>query len=471
MSIRTRTRRSLPDRVRPRLLFPLYEGITGRRYWSELQRLRKLQWHSAEELERRALHKLRPLLAHATAQVPFYRDLFGQAGISPGEIKSIGDLSHVPITTKAELRASFPLRTVAENLPPKRRFRTSTSGSTGLPFEFFLDRTATDSRLGSYLFFWEWAGAKPGAVRMHFVLSLRPSAAVPAPSRWAKAARRLVLGEQIEALNGLELSGAEFRARVAELPEHWSYLVWGIPSAIARLAGELLEAGQPLARYPTAVIATGETLNPLDTATIEAAMQCRITNHYSTYEVLHLAQSCPNHPALLHVNSERAIVRVVRADGSTAVAGETGRVVVTDLWNWVMPFVNYDLGDWAIAGATCPCGRGFPTLQAIEGRLGEVICTPAGKSISPVALGWFLTHVQDALPYIWEYQAVQTAADALTLRIVPTSHFTVEKARELEMALGSFLGPGIRTQVEAVERIEREGSGKRLTVKSALTQA
>ena len=53
-------------------------------------------------------------------------------------------------------------------------------------------------------------------------------------------------------------------------------------------------------------------------------------------------------------------------------------MVLTALANDVMPFINYDLGDWAIGGDPCPCGRGFPTLAAIEGRGGEMIETPDG---------------------------------------------------------------------------------------------
>ena len=59
---------------------------------------------------------------------------------------------------------------------------------------------------------------------------------------------------------------------------------------------------------------------------------------------------------------------MVRPDGTTASPGEPGRVIVTDLGNYVMPFINYFIGDYAVAGPPCPCGRGFPTLTSLEGR-------------------------------------------------------------------------------------------------------
>jgi phenylacetate-CoA ligase len=216
------------------------------------------------------------------------------------------------------------------------------------------------------------------------------------------------------------------------------------------------------------VFTYAETLSLLNRSTIEHAFRCRTANHYSTWEVLHMAQTCPDSPDLLHVNSERAILRVVRQDGTAAPPGEVGRVVVTDLANYVMPFINYEIGDWAVAGERCPCGRGFPTLASLEGRLGEVLHTPTGRTILPIALCRFLNIRARAHPYIWEYQATQTTPDRVTFMVVPTVHLTRGRADWLRAQLEGFLGPGMSVTVETVDRIPVESSGKRLLVKSRL---
>jgi phenylacetate-CoA ligase len=187
--------------------------------------------------------------------------------------------------------------------------------------------------------------------------------------------------------------------------------------------------------------------------------------------VLHLAQTCPDNPELLHVNSERAIVRVVGEDDRPAPPGTPGRVVVTDLANHVMPFINYEIGDWAVAGGRCPCGRGFPTLASIEGRLGETLRTPAGRTILPIALCRFLNIGARAHPYLWEYQAVQLAPDEVLFKVVPTRHLTPGVAEWLRTRLEGFLGPGVHVTVERVERIPVEPSGKRWLVKTGLPAA
>jgi phenylacetate-CoA ligase len=447
---------------------PLYELLSGRRPWREVHRLRELQWRPRAELEALALARLRPLLEHAEHHVPHYRALFARAGIRPADIGMLADLSRVPTTSKADLRAGFPDRVIADNLPASRRFRTQTSGSTGLPFEFYTDRADVDRRLGSFLLFWEWAGVPAGDRVAHVVVSLRPAASVASVSRWARVARRTLMGQPTVHLSGLSATGAELLAALRELSRGSDYLLWGLPSAIGRLAVELADAGE-LPTPPRVVIASGETLTAVDAAAIGRTFRCPLVNHYSSYEVLHLAQTCPDNPELIHVDSERAILRVAREDGTPAAPGESGRLVITDLGNWVMPFINYDIGDRGQVGPPCPCGRGFPTLRGLEGRLGEAIRTPGGKLVSPLVLGWFLIHVCDALPHIWEFQAIQVASDAVTLRVVPTPRFTSEVARALGRELEAFLGPGVRVTVETADRIETEASGKRLVIRSALT--
>src|SRR5215210_1794163 len=120
-------------RLAARVVIPLYERLSGHHPWTELRRLRELQWRSPEELEARALAKLRPLLAHAYTHVSHYRDLFARAGLHPDDVRTVEDLSRLPLTGKAELRAGFPSRTVADNVPAHRRQKSSTSGSTGFP--------------------------------------------------------------------------------------------------------------------------------------------------------------------------------------------------------------------------------------------------------------------------------------------------------------------------------------------------
>jgi phenylacetate-CoA ligase len=222
----------------------------------------------------------------------------------------------------------------------------------------------------------------------------------------------------------------------------------------------------PLASDPRVVVTFAETLTAAAADLIRRAFGCPVVDYYSCWEVPQIAQTCPDNPGTLHVNAERVIARVVRPDGRDAMAGEVGRVVLTDLANFVMPFINYAPGDYAVSGGRCPCGRGLPTLARLEGRDSEVIRTSQGREISGVMLGQFLTFVVGIIPYVWEYQAVQTEPAAVSLRVVTTSRFDQEFRTSLERAFGEFLGPGMTVMVEPVSAIPLEPSGKRLIIKS-----
>ena len=448
-----------------------YERLAGRHPWGELRRLRELQWRPAGDLEARALEKLRAIVSHARAHVPYYRDLLPRAGVDSGDIRSLADLSRIPISRKADLHPDPPSRVLADNLPARRRAPGSTAGSTGMPFRFFTDRATAEVWLGSYMLFREWANAPYGGTMLWIPGPAHATAAATSIAWMRAVATSFVLGERTICLSDFEPDVAELCGQIRRSVGKSGYAIWGFPSYIARIAKELLESGAGLPALPRVVFSYAETLSLLNRRAIEEAFRCRTANHYSAWEVRHMAQTCPDNSELLHVNSERAIVRVVREDGSDAPPGEVGRVVVTDLANYVMPFVNYEIGDWAVAGEGCPCGRGFPTLVSLEGRLGEVLRTPTGRTVLPIALCRFLNIRARAHPYIWEYQAVQTVPERVEFRVVPTARLTPDRVDWLRVQLEGVLGPGVRVTVDRVERIPVEASGKRLLVRSHVAAA
>jgi phenylacetate-CoA ligase len=451
----------------PYVVSPLAEHLGRRHMWAETRRLRLIQWEPSRVLEERVLERLRSLLTHAADHVPFYRERFRHLGVSSPDIRSLADLARLPVTTKAELRKAFPNAVVADNVPSHRRRRMMTSGSTGLPLEFYWDGARADLLIGGYLFSLEWAGLAIWDTRIavtspaYFYTNLMPTTRL---RRWL---RRFLLGERSANLPANELTAARFRQLVATV--RGRYFLRGYPSSILSLAAQLQREPAALPRWPAAVITFAETLTPANAAVLREAFRAPVVNYYSSWEVPQIAQSCPDNRQLLHVLSDRVIVTVLRADGAPAHAGERGRVVVTDLDNYVMPFVNYALGDFAVLGPPCPCGRGLPTLLGVEGRDVEVIRTLDGREINAGVLGQYLTFVRGALPYVWEYQAVQEKPETVTLRLVPTPRFSSDIAASLRQALADFLGPGMNVIVEPVDEIAVEASGKRLIIKSSLT--
>lgn len=445
-----------------RIAIPLYERLTGHRPWREAARLGALQWRPAEELEALAMRTLRPLLAHAAAHVPYYRALFAAAGVSVDDLRRPADLARVPASTKAALRAAFPAGVTADNLPATRRLPRVTGGSTGEPFAFFADRATAEARLATYLLFRDWAGVSAHDARLHIASAVHFQ---DRPSKIESILRRLLLGERLVAVLGTQLTLTDLAAQVARLAAHGRYFLWTYPSFAARLAAQLLDSGTRLAASPAAIVCYAETLTAIDAARIAAAFDCAVANLYSCMEVPLLAFTCPDQRGVMHVNTQRALVRVVGDDGTDVLPGERGRVLLTDLSNYVMPFINYEIGDAAVAAAPCGCGRGLPTLAAVDGRSTEVLRTVDGRSVSASTLNGFLLVTCAAAPLLREYQAEQTAADSIVLRVVPAPGAAAATAA-LAARLPELFGVAMRVRLEIVEHIDVEPSGKRLIVKA-----
>ena len=75
-------------------------------------RLDPIETASRDEIAALQLARLRATLRHARDNVPHYRSRFGDAGLAPGDLESLEDLTAFPFTVKEDLRRNFPVRNV-----------------------------------------------------------------------------------------------------------------------------------------------------------------------------------------------------------------------------------------------------------------------------------------------------------------------------------------------------------------------
>jgi phenylacetate-CoA ligase len=166
------------------------------------------------------------------------------------------------------------------------------------------------------------------------------------------------------------------------------------------------------------------------------------------------------------------IVEIVDdADKLVPVGGE-GRIVVTSLHNYGMPFIRYDIGDVGVSSdKACPCGRGLPLLAAINGRTADVIFTKSGKSIPGVALNWnFLASLG-----VEQFQIVQESYENVVVKLVlareSEREHLGEVVRKIERHFKPELGGEMDIIVEFVDQIVPTRIGKRRFVLSKVAKA
>ena len=400
--------------------------------------------------------------------MPYYRERFARAGVRAGDVRDLSDLSRLPITTKSDLRAEVSRRHHRGEHSRASPAADDDLGLDGVAVSVLLGSRGRESGCaGPISSRSSWAGAAVWDTRVVIASPAYFYNQIAAAPRWRQVAGRLVLGEQSVSLSADVLTTASFRALVSRVARRGGYFIRGYPG----LDRQALPPGSwrrapRWPAYPKVVVAFAETLTPADAAAIQRALRCRVVNYYSSWEVPQMAQTLPRSPgAPPRQRRPRDPPRGAGRRNATRRRESPGAWCVTDLENYVMPFINYDNGDRAVAGTACRCGRGLPVLASLEGRDSEVVRNPGGREFSGVVLGQFLAFVVGVIPYVWEYQAVQSAPDAISLRVVPTARFDPPFAEKLRAELETFLGPGVKVAVEPVEHIPLEPSGKRLIIK------
>ena len=90
----------------------------------------EIETMSAEEMRKLQSKKLVKQVKHVYENVPYYRNLMDEKGVTPDDIKGIEDLHKLPFLTKADLRDAYPYGLLAMPLEECVRIQ-STSGTTG----------------------------------------------------------------------------------------------------------------------------------------------------------------------------------------------------------------------------------------------------------------------------------------------------------------------------------------------------
>lgn len=450
------------------------------RFVDSLNEMRRAQWLNSESLRLRSEARLRLLLQHAAENVPYYRTLYRRLNLTPNELRAVVDLEKLPILSKSDYREGARETFYASNIDHSFRIDRKTSGSTGEPFEFSLDRRALPIIFASHLFYDSWHGLQPFDRYIRIVAPPPAPAPLPsdAPAR-VRLQKAITSGLQnlYEAWTQEKISLWQVNAEGAEtvwrrIDKFRPKFVMGYTSSLAAISDELLRRNLKLRHPVHGVIAIAETLTPDRRRLIEEYFQAPIINRYGLREFgSWSAQSCLHSPDRFHVNTELVVCEVVRLDGTRCEAGETGRVVLTDLHNFVRPFIRYDTGDLAAAVTeSCTCGRGFPLLGPIEGRSLDCLTTPSGAQVSPAVLGHFLFVYCDHVKAVRHYQLVQESATRAKLLIVPGPDWDDASRDRLRADLVRLLGDEMEVEVQTVPEISPERSGKRPIIKPAFNQ-
>jgi len=234
------------------------------------------------------------------------------------------------------------------------------------------------------------------------------------------------------------------------------------PSAIFALA-QLCEAHAiPCRVRPRAIVTSSETLLEHQRRTIERVFGCRVYDQYGSAEMVVFASECER--GTLHPHPEYGITEVL-SHGKDAQVGEPGELICTGFQNWAMPLIRYEIGDTAIwSDSACSCGRHFPSLKTVIGRIDDTIVTPDGRHVGR------LDPIFKGVVGIKETQIVQERVDHLIVRMVRGQGFEQEMAQAVIDELKKRVGEGVTVELVYLDQIERSSTGKFRSVVSRVAK-
>ncbi len=438
-----------------RLIYPSWEsGVRNRPTLRHLERLKRTQWCSLDELHALQEAELAKLLRHTQQHVQHYRGRVAANGLKLGDIRSLDDLRQLPLLSRAEATECFEAR--KSSGAPLPLIGKATSGTTGIPLTFAYDRGSEYWRQAVKLRGYGWAGYQPGDRSLHYWGS--PVIATPPLAKRAKVTiDHWVRREHyVDCTDRSEERLAEVTRLIRELRPTVLVCYAQAGAALARHVNETGSRDWP----DIAVIAAAERLFPTDRVSLSRAFGPDVFETYGNREVMLIAAECEAHQGL-HLSMENLIVETVVRDGSSerpARPGELGEVVITDLHNYGAPFIRYLTGDLAVASkpGRCACGRWLSRLEHVEGRTTDTLRDGAGRAVS----GLFFNVLFASLAHkVREFQVVQRKDKAIDLRIVPTSSFDDALLEDVRNHCSSHL-PGVELRTELVRQLTPDRGGK-----------
>lgn len=438
-----------------RATHPLWLRRDHPAYFRYAQQFRRNQRLSLELLAKGQTERLRAQLLHAFRNVPFYRRRFEIAGVTPLDIRTTEDLAALPVLTKSDI-LNHNAELLARNVPESERVRCQTGGSTGGSLQFWLDRERIDSRLAAIDRHNAWAGLRPGDWYAHLWGSRFDTGTSTTPVvtwRQRLLSRNLTLNTSLISEDDL----AQYVALLRRVRPH--VMIAYAQSAV--FFARYCERNSIRDLRFRSVIVTSEMLLPGQRALLENVFSAKVFNRYGCREVSVIASDCPCLTGM-HINADALIVEVEEAPG---LPPGTGRVLITDLLNRSMPLIRYEIGDLAstLDSAACPCGRAFPRIANIRGRITDFLVTGDNRRISGISLA----QIAGDLPEVRQMQFVQNDLRNIQLRVVAGDGYGVNTISELRRRLDPYLRGTTELNIVTVERIVPEPSGKFRYVKTA----
>lgn len=379
------------------------------------------------------------MLSHAARHSPCYRDQEWAARLRAGQGVAFRD---IPITPAAVVKSETH-RFFSTFIPPGHGSVVVkyTSGSTGEPLE--VRKTEYHLRINELenvrlLHGW---GVESHRYTVHVV---HPTAERPIG--------RIVESDLKNGRRKWELSSLDTSAIFELLSSTSASYVIAFPSIMLGVLEHCAETSRAL---PLKLIATYSEVVPDELRELVRRIpNCRVIDLYGAIEAGLIMAQCAlcdgYHPADRHL-----ILELLGSDGKPAMPGEMGRVVVTPLFNTAMPFLRYEIGDYAVLGEPSNCPRSARVITRIVGREKNLFKLPDGRKVAPTVPSKIARELG-----IRQYKLIQTTLSDIELHYVLRDGAAELQPEVAQKIIDLYLSPGFKVRPLRVAGIPPTPGGK-----------
>ena len=394
--------------------------------------------------------KLKELLVYLSKYSPFYKDLFSKHQVNINEIKSVADLSLIPVTTKDDLQRQnddflcVPAVDVIEYM--------STSGTLGSPVTIALTENDLNRlAFNEYNSFLCAEGTKHDIYQLMLTLDRQFMAGIAYYSGIRKLGAGMVrLGPGVPALQWETIKRLKPTAIVA------------VPSFILKLIQFAKETGIDINQTSVKkAICIGENIRNTDFTLnilgkkITEAWGIQLFSTYASTEMQTAFTECAQGKGG-HYQPELLIVELLDENNQPVAPYTPGEVTITTLGVEGMPLLRYKTGDICMFfDEPCACGRTSLRLSSIIGRKKQMIKFK-GTTLYPPALFDLLNEREEILDFVIEVYSNEIGLDQVSLYLVPA-----EDNEECDHRIRAYLQARLRVSpyikyvtVEEIQKIQ-----------------
>lgn len=360
-----------------------------------------------EALEAIQLRRLQSTVERVYATVPFYKRKFDEAGIAPGDIKSLEDLRRLPFTTKQDLRDNYPFGMFAVPMDNVVRIHAS-SGTTGKPT--VVGYTARDINTWSELI--ARALSAGGATRGDIIHNAYGYGLFTGGLGIHYGAEKL--GASV-----IPISGGNTKRQILIMKDFGPSIITCTPSYALHLAEVAEEQGVSFRdlRFKAGIFGA-EPWSQAMREEIERKLNLSAIDIYGLSEVIGpgVAIECQEAKKGLHIFEDHFIPEIIDPNtGEVLSNGSTGELVFTSITKEAFPIIRYRTRDvTSLNREPCVCGRTHVRMNRVSGRTDDMLII-RGVNVFPTQIESVLMEIKGIEPH---YQLIVDRADNLDILTV-----------------------------------------------------